>query len=83
MRTLRSILFALGALIVLSSDTRAQSQRPDPNMARALRALAAQPIVDGHNDLPWRIREDTVHPMDVEAYDLRKRAPGHTDLARL
>ena len=52
-------------------------------MARALAALTAQPIVDGHNDLPWRIREDTVHPMDVEAYDLRRPTPGHTDLARL
>ncbi|HEU4996520.1 MAG TPA: dipeptidase [Gemmatimonadaceae bacterium] len=51
--------------------------------ARALAALQAQPIVDGHNDLPWRIREDTVHPMDVDAYDLRKPTPGHTDLARL
>jgi membrane dipeptidase len=33
--------------------------------------------------LPWRIREDTVHPHEVEAYDLRRRAPGMTDLARL
>jgi membrane dipeptidase len=39
--------------------------------------------MDGHNDLPWRIREDTVHPHDVNAYDLRKRTPGMTDLARL
>ena len=39
--------------------------------------------MDGHNDLPWRIREDTVHPHDVEAYDLRKRTPGMTDLARI
>jgi membrane dipeptidase len=52
-------------------------------MARALRVLRASPIMDGHNDLPWRIREDTVHPHDVEAYDLRKRTPGMTDLARL
>jgi membrane dipeptidase len=52
-------------------------------MARALRVLRATPVVDGHNDLPWRIREDTVHPRDVDAYDLRKRAPGMTDLARL
>ena len=52
-------------------------------MARALRALAAQPVVDGHNDLPWRIREDTLHSMDVDAYDLRTRTPGMTDLARL
>ncbi len=55
----------------------------DPNLARAVRVLRASPVVDGHNDLPWRIREDTLHPSDVEAYDLRVRAPGMTDLARL
>ena len=53
------------------------------DMARALRVLRASPIFDGHNDLPWRIREDTVNPRDVEAYDLRTRTPGMTDLERL
>ena len=52
-------------------------------MARALRILRASPVLDGHNDLPWRIREDSVHPRDVEAYDLRAHTPGMTDLARL
>jgi membrane dipeptidase len=61
----------------------ARSQMPDSARARAMRALTAQPIIDGHNDLPWRIREDTVHPMDVVAYDISKKTPGHTDLARL
>jgi len=87
MRILRStigpISASLAAAIVLSSSALAQATRPDPYLARALRALAAQPVIDGHNDLPWRIREDTVHPMDVEAYDLRKRMPGHTDIQRL
>ena len=49
--------------------------------ARAL--LAATPLVDGHNDLPWAIRESATAPHDVAAYDLRSRTPGHTDLARL
>jgi membrane dipeptidase len=53
------------------------------DMARALRVLRAAPVMDGHNDLPWRIREDSVHPRDVDAYDLRARTPGMTDLARL
>src|SRR5213596_3706133 len=70
------------ALIAASATLGAQTPS-DPAMARALRALAAQPVVDGHNDLPWRIREDTLHPMDVEAYDLRQHTPGMTDLARL
>jgi membrane dipeptidase len=87
MRMLRSTMVPLGASIgaavLLSTSAPAQATRPDPYMARALRALVAQPVIDGHNDLPWRIREDTVHPMDVEAYDLRKRTPGHTDIPRL
>jgi membrane dipeptidase len=33
--------------------------------------------------LPWAIRTDSVARHDVEKYDLRKRTPGHTDLARL
>lgn len=49
--------------------------------ARAL--LDKVPLIDGHNDLPWTIREDATHPMDVEHYDLRQRTPHETDLARL
>src|SRR5438067_11392564 len=55
----------------------------DANRARALRVLAAHPVMDGHNDLPWRIREDSAHPRDVDAYDLRSRRAGMTDLGRL
>jgi membrane dipeptidase len=55
----------------------------DPSMARALRVLAAHPVIDGHNDLPWAIRENEKAPRDVAAYDIRGRAPGATDLARL
>jgi membrane dipeptidase len=53
------------------------------DMARALRVLRTAPVMDGHNDLPWRIREDSAHPGDVEAYDLRTHTPGMTDLPRL
>jgi len=55
----------------------------DPYLARAERVLRSTPLIDGHNDLPWRIREDSTHPRDVDAYDLRERTPGHTDLQRL
>jgi membrane dipeptidase len=69
-------------LLVVSSPLVAQPAG-DPNLARAKRILATTPLVDSHNDLPWRIREDSVNPRDVEAYDLRKQTPGHTDFARL
>jgi membrane dipeptidase len=83
MRTHQSITAA--ALLALSAAPAfAQtSTSSDPYMARAIRVLTAQPIVDGHNDLPWRIREDKAHPMDVEWYDLRTHRAGMTDLARL
>src|SRR5262245_57627756 len=72
------------ALVMVASVSGAQKPVSiDSARARAMRALAAQPVVDGHNDLPWRIREDTVHPMDVDAYDLRRPTAGHTDLARI
>jgi membrane dipeptidase len=52
-------------------------------MARAERVLRAVPLIDGHNDLPWAIRNFAAAPMDVERYDLRQRTIGHTDIARM
>jgi membrane dipeptidase len=55
----------------------------DRYLARAKRVLRQTPLIDTHNDLPWRIREDSIARGNVDAYDLRKRTPGHTDLDRL
>ncbi len=52
-------------------------------MDHARRLLHSTPLVDGHNDLPWKIRESKLAPRDVVAYDLRTRTAGHTDLPRL
>lgn len=49
--------------------------------ARSL--FTGSPLVDGHNDLPWAMREFAASPLDVDAYDLTKRTTGHTDLPRL
>jgi membrane dipeptidase len=59
---------------------------PDPDQAlleRARSLLRANPIIDGHNDLPWAIRQDEVAGGDLDAYDLATPTRGHTDLARL
>jgi membrane dipeptidase len=40
-------------------------------------------LIDGHNDLAWEIRSSKTAPREVAAYDLRGRAPGHTDFDRL
>ena len=52
-------------------------------LAHARALLAATPLVDGHNDLPWAIRENKAAPRDVDAYDLRKKTPHQTDIARM
>ena len=52
-------------------------------LAHANALLASTPLVDGHNDLPWAIREDKRAPLDVDAYDLRKHTPHQTDIARM
>lgn len=71
----------LAAVTVLAAmPARAED---DPALARALELLAKHPIIDGHNDLPWAIREWKDGPKDVERYDLRQKAPGQTDLPRL
>ena len=69
--------------LFVSALMPARAQNVDPYLERARAVLRTSPLVDGHNDLPWRVREDTLHANDIEAYDLRKRTPGMTDLARL
>ena len=77
----RSVLVA--GLVLSVALVSAGSAQEDPAVARARRILRAVPLVDGHNDLPIVIREDAKAPGDVEAYDLRKKSTGDTDLERL
>ncbi len=58
-------------------------EEEDAALRHARELLASTILVDGHNDLPWVIREWADAPMDVEKYDLRRHAPHETDLARL
>ncbi|HJS48283.1 MAG TPA: dipeptidase, partial [Gemmatimonadales bacterium] len=74
---------SLVALALLAAAAPAAAQQPDAALERARRVLASVPLVDGHNDLPWAIRDARDHPRDVAAYDLRRTTPGQTDLARL
>ena len=80
----RSLAATLSLLALVSAALPAQSPAsPDAALERARRILRSTPLIDGHNDLPWTIREAKGAPRDVERYDLRGRPAGHTDLARL
>lgn len=56
---------------------------PTDLLPRALDLLAAHPVVDGHNDLPWALRRHVRY--DLDRLDIAGDQTGrlHTDLPRL
>src|SRR5690242_7760368 len=82
---------AAGLLLALVSTDQTAAAQPASDAAltaRVERLLTRIPLIDGHNDLPWAIREAGQRAgrpgtLDVDAYDLRKTTAGQTDFARL
>jgi membrane dipeptidase len=70
--------YLLALLLLVAQRAYAQD---DQYHALAVKVLRETPLIDGHNDLPWTIREKAGR--DVDAYDLRKTTPTMTDLGRL
>ena len=75
---------------MLGTDPRSHADSPADShldshvhqVAEARELLAASPLIDGHNDLPWAAREQVRY--DFEALDLTRRvATTQTDLPRL
>ncbi|GHF63808.1 dipeptidase [Streptomyces mashuensis] len=52
-------------------------------LARARALLAEHPVVDGHNDLPWALREQVRYNLDRRDIATDQSADLHTDLPRL
>ncbi|MDQ3388320.1 MAG: dipeptidase [Gemmatimonadota bacterium] len=78
--------FALGvtavAALVSPLTAHAQEAGEDPLLQRALRLHREAPLIDGHNDLPWEIRQKAAG--DLERMDIRGALPEqHTDIPRL
>jgi membrane dipeptidase len=76
-------LLVIAAGVITPVRAQTTTAPNDKYLVRARRILKTTPLIDGHNDLPWRIREDTVARGSVDAYDLRTHRPGQTDLDRL
>jgi membrane dipeptidase len=79
------LLLAVCSLIVCNA---AQAQQIPANcdaegaaLAQARALLKSVPLVDGHNDLPWVIREEAGG--DVRSYDLRQEKELDTDIPKL
>ena len=73
----------LAAIAAVSALSTAPLGAQDDAMERVRKLLTITPLFDGHNDLPWAIRQSEAAPKDVAAYDLRTRTAGHTDIERL
>lgn len=60
--------------------------QPDPVSARIDRILREVPLIDGHNDLPWQMRQRVNNQMakiDLRADQSKIEDPLHTDIPRL
>jgi membrane dipeptidase len=77
---MRSQLLTLSLLCLFASNLLAEDKLP-PVSERAKKVHAAGFVFDGHNDLPWRLREDG--DIKFERLDISKRLDsGQTDIPR-
>ncbi|MFI9648893.1 dipeptidase [Streptomyces sp. NPDC052040] len=53
------------------------------SLETARELLRAHPVVDGHNDLPWALREQVRYDLDARDIATPQNAHLHTDLPRL
>jgi membrane dipeptidase len=71
------------AALVMAGAAAAQTASP-AEIERARRVLRAAPLVDGHNDLPWAIRDDFGGRLQDITRDTRALTPPlQTDIPRL
>ncbi len=78
---MRTLFFAAALL----AATPLSAQPIEPQMQERIdRILKRTPLIDGHNDLPWALRENHGNRVDGLASDTDKRdKPLMTDMARL
>ncbi|MEV0265904.1 dipeptidase [Streptomyces sp. NPDC050617] len=67
----------------VSETTETADSGAAGHLARARELLAGHPVVDGHNDLPWALREQVRYDLDRCDIAADQRGRLHTDLARL
>lgn len=80
---LRASLLAAASVAVLAGPVLAQTSQPQE--ARVMQILKRTPLIDGHNDLPWALRQgfgNDPHGVDLNA-NLSTSTRLHTDIPRL
>ncbi len=84
MMTMKNLALAM-AIALTATATGAAAQPVDPKTkARIDRILKRTPLIDGHNDLPWALRENHSSEVgDLESETDRREKPLMTDIERL
>jgi membrane dipeptidase len=80
---LSSILVFGCATLALAPVVVAAQATEDPSLRHARALLKKAILIDGHNDVPWAIRERERAPMDLDAYDLAAPGERDTDIPKL
>lgn len=82
---IRAVLSSVALCALLAAPAAAQAQSEAQLQDRARRVMARTPLIDGHNDLPWALRQS--HGSDPHAVNLSTDLDGttdlHTDIPRL
>ena len=76
------LLMALTLLCCVVPLAAIITPQTDPSLERARRLLREVPVIDGHNDYPWEVRQKA--KLDLAVLDMRQPQPSiHTDFGRL
>ncbi len=76
------VRLAAAALLAIPAAASALPAQNDALLERARRIHASSPLIDGHNDLPWEIREKAQGDLSIMNPD-GPLPQQHTDVARL
>jgi membrane dipeptidase len=73
----------LAAFLILTVTAGLQARQGGDLLARAMALHKQVPLIDGHNDYPWALRQNNVE-RDLNKLDIRMPQPKlHTDIPRL
>ncbi|HEV7229406.1 dipeptidase [Brevundimonas sp.] len=82
---IRAVLSSAALSLLLATPVLAQDPTDAQLQERARRVMQRTPLIDGHNDLPWALRQN--HGSDPHAVDLATNLDAttdlHTDIPRL
>jgi len=82
---IRAVLSSAALCALLATPAVAQEHNDAQLQERARRVMQRTPLIDGHNDLPWALRQN--HGSDPHAVDLAANLDAttdlHTDIPRL